>query len=334
MRKLVRTIIILTVIWGAWWFAASTGLERSVAAWLEDRRGAGWHADVAKISKQGFPLKLHTRLQDVYVSDPTSGIAIDMLQLDLIAAAYWPGFMKVQLPDTPINIAIPNRTLTLNAIDGIAELRLRPGPSLQLQNMRFTSDAWAVEEVEGNLISAKDLRLSAVQNETSAKLYHLALNAADLKPGLNIRAAFKLPIDWPLTFETFTADMDVGFDKAWDRSALDGTRPQPRSIVVRSISAVWGTLNVMGTGNVTLDPAGIPTGMMTVNISNWRDILDLVETSGALAASQRVQAEFMAGALSNQGDDPNDLTLVLSFKNGQMSLGPINLGPAPRLVFQ
>lgn len=294
----------------------------------------GWRAEVSAISKHGFPLTLNARLHDVSIADPATGVAVDAAQLDLIAAALWPGFMTVKLPETPIEITTAAGSVMLHANDAQADLLLHPGTSLQLQSMSAVSNAWQVSVAKGSILSADDLRVAVIQDGTTPETYQFNVDVSNLTPGTLTRAAIALPVDWPASFDAFTADVSVTFDMPWDRTALASRRPQPRAVTLRRLKATWGDLNILVTGKVAIDPKGIPTGTLSLALTNWSRIINWAEISGALPVAQRQQAEIMLSALSNLGGSPNDLDLTLSLQEGEMSLGSIRLGPAPRLILR
>ncbi|MGJ8628803.1 MAG: DUF2125 domain-containing protein [Sulfitobacter sp.] len=332
MRRLVWAIVILAVMWVAWWMAASASVQQAMNTWFEDRRELGWTAEVGTISKHGFPLSLHAQLHDVSVRDPGTGVGLDISQLDIMAPAYWPGFLTVKLPDAPFQITTPPGVAEVKLTEARADLRLHPGTSLQLQGISVVSKAWQISLGQSPVLLADTLRLTSTQDNISPETYQLNINAINLTPGNLIRSALALPQDWPMSFDTFIGDIGVTFDKSWDRTAFGTNQPQPRAIALRQIAAKWGSLRISATGDLSINPLGVPTGAVSVIVNNWRDILDLIETSGALQSAQRQQVDILLGAMANLGGDLNDLNLELTFQNGEMSLGPINLGPAPRFV--
>ena len=332
MRRSTWIIAILSVMWCAWWAIASAGLQQALNSWVEDRRELGWTAEIGAISKHGFPLSLHAQLNKVTVADSGTGVGLDMPQLDLIAAAYWPGFMSVKLPEAPFRVTFPTGTLDLQLNSAQADLRLHPGATLQLQGISLMSGVWRASLDQSLALSADTLQFAVIQDDMTLETYKLNVDALNLTPGNLIRTVLALPQDWPGSFEIFSADVWVTFDRPWDRTTFDGPSPQPRAITLRQIAAEWGLLEVSATGDLNIDPMGIPTGTVSVKVSNWRDIVDLVEASGALPSAQRQKAEIVLSALANLGGNSADLILDMSFQNGQMSLGPINLGAAPRFA--
>jgi len=333
MRSLIRLIVILIVIWCAWWMAASTALQRSIRVWFEDRRDMGWQAEVSEISKHGFPFTLHSRLRGLSVSDPVTGVAVDTPQLDLIAAAYWPGFMSVKLPDAPIEMVTPSGGVALRTTDAQFDLRLHPVVTLQLQSMRAISGPWQDDFSQARALSADDLHMCVKQDEVSLETYRFDVNATNLTPGSLPRSFLALPVDWPTSFDIFAADLDVKFDIPWDRNALTERRPQPRHVTLHKVDVSWGSLQILASGQVAIDASGVLNGAISTTISNWRDIVDLAVTSGAVATSERPQVEIMLSALANIEGSPDNLDLNLTFQNGEMSVGPIYLGPVPQVFF-
>ena len=332
MRRLLWLIVILAVIWCTWWMVASAGLQRVVTDWFEDQRNIGWQADVAEVSQHGFPFTLHARVLDISLADPSTGIEVVAPQLDLIAAAYWPGYLTVRLSDAPIEIATPTGRFTLQTKAAQADLRVYPGVALQVQSIGLVSDAWQVRAADGDIVSADDLVVSMTQDEVSSETFQFDVNATKLTPGILVRTLFALPIEWPMAFDAFTADLSVTFDTPWDRKALIENRPQPRAIFIRNADASWGVARMSATGELTIDQSGIPTGDISIVVANWREIIKVAEASGALPSAQRGQVEIMLSAVANLGGGRDDLDLNLSFQNGDMSLGPIRLGPVPRLI--
>ena len=56
MRKLVWLLIVLAVLWGAWWATATTQMQSTLTGLLDTRRAAGGEVTLKDISKSGFPL--------------------------------------------------------------------------------------------------------------------------------------------------------------------------------------------------------------------------------------------------------------------------------------
>lgn len=332
MGRLIGFLVIITGLWSGWWFLAATGAERAVQSWLDLRQAEGWQAQAQSITRSGYPATLNLHIDAPQLADPATGVALEMDHLDLSAPAWWPGDVTLDLPETPIRMTSPDGPLTLQANAGQAILNLHPGPSLQLEAMQATSALWQLIAPEGPLLSGSAFTTSMVQDAETAETYTFDIDATDLTPGTFLRAG--LPADWPLKFDAFKARMTVTFDTPWDRSALEARRPQPREITVKDADIKWGALRHRISGALTVDADGTPDGALTIQLENWRQALDIAQDNGALAADFRPQAETILGMLSNMGGDPETLNMTLTFKGGSMAMGPIPLGPAPRLILR
>lgn len=334
MGKLIKVIVVLTLLWGGWWAIASAGLKSAGTTWFDARRAEGWQADVGSIEKSGFPLRLQTRLTDIALADPETGTAVRMDQFDVSTPAYWSGYVTVTLPDTPITLASPGLRATLAAQDAQADLRLRPDTTLPLESMVLTGGEWKVDTAAGDLLGADTIDISMIQQTADAPVYDFQIDATGLTPGTLPRGFLGLPADWPLAFDTFTGSMTVGFDTVWDRRALEQRRPQPRSIDLERAQFAWGAVEMLATGNVTIDEAGLATGTISLKAENWPAMLEMAETSGYLARNVRPQVEQMLGALAQMSGQTTGLDLTISLQDGRMSMGFIPLGSAPRIVLR
>lgn len=334
MRRLIWLIVILGILWSAWWALAARGIERGLTEWQNTQRAQGWQADIGSLETTGYPLALNTQVLDVALADPTSGVAVTLDDMRVQAPAYWPGYLTLTLPQTPVQLRAPDAKIFFRAPGGEVKLRLHPGTALELEQLRGVSGPWQVNTPAGNLLSADSLHIEMAQDTSASQTYHMTVDAQALTPGDLWRETLALPSDWPLSFDAFTADMTLTLDRAIDRAALKINRPQPREITIQSAEVAWGPLRLTALGAVTIDPAGVPAGQLTLRAENWEQMLDLAETSGALPAALRPQTDTLLGMLANFGGDRDVLDLAMRFDQGQMLLGQIRLGPAPRIYIR
>jgi len=334
MFKLIGVFVVLAILWCGWWAFASATMQRGIANWLETRRALGWQVDVRTVEKRGFPLQLHARINDLTLADPASGAAVKMDELNISSPTYWPGYVTVVLPQTPIALTSAELRGLVTARDAKANLRLRPGASLQLERLGLTAAAWSLDTALSGIVGANTLDLTMIQPTSSSATYDIKLEASDLTPGMIPRAFLGLPADWPLTFDVFAADMTVTFDRLWDRRALGQIRPQPRMIDLKQAHAIWGDVEILASGNVVVDQEGLATGTVSIKAENWPAILDMVENAGYLPPNMRPQAEQMLTGLAQMTGQTTGLDLTLSLKEGRMSMGFIPLGRAPRIILR
>jgi hypothetical protein len=334
MRRLVWIGILFAALWTGWWFFASNSLQAGLQAWLAERRAAGWQADVSNTQSGGFPLALETTLVNPMLADPTSGLAFSASALQINAPVWWPGHVTVMLPEDEMVLASPLVRQSIQAQGAQADLRLHPGTTLQVQQMALTSGPWLHRVPEGSLMAGGGLTLEMLQAQDRTNRYAFKLDAPQFQPGSLPRAALRLPDDWPLTFDSLTLDMDVTFDRPFDRSTIEEARPQPRRIDLALAEAQWGRLSLRSAAALDVDPSGVLSGQFSLQARNWQDILTLSESAGVLPSGMRPQLENILGALARGSGNPDTIDVELTLRDGTMFMGFIPLGRAPRVVLR
>lgn len=183
MRRLLISLISLALLWCLWWAAASYGLREGVTALLRDRRAAGWQAE-AGIVQSGFPLHLGTTLEGLTLSDPAAGNALTAERVDLSAPAWWPGYVTMKVPETPMTITLSGQPFRLRAQDAALGLRLYPGPALALERAEVEGGEFLLSTAQGALLSGDGLSLSATR-ETDDPRYALRLETRAVSPEMS-----------------------------------------------------------------------------------------------------------------------------------------------------
>ena len=333
MIRLIKILVVLAVIWSGWWFASAYGLRQSIAGWFAAQQTRGWQAEFAQIATSGYPLRHITRLDAPTLADPANGTAwrADWISFDSPAA--WPGRQTLRFARTAQRLSYFYQTVTLTAQDMAADLRLKPGVALELTNMSLTAGPWAVAAPDGAVMQAQSLTLAMDQRE-DPRDYAITIDAQNFAPGDGLRRLVRTGQTLPPAFETLTLQMQVRFSRPWDRSALEDNRSQPTEIALRLADVQWGPLRIQAAGKVTVDTDGVPTGAITLKADNWREMLAMARASGSLPSGLEEPAERALTFLSGLGGNPNALDLKLNFRDGFVALGPLPLGPAPRLVIR
>ncbi|MCA0871555.1 DUF2125 domain-containing protein [Seohaeicola saemankumensis] len=333
MMRLVKIAIVLGLLWSGYWFAAGYGLRSSIAGWFATQQARGWQADYADMSTSGFPLHHVTTLTSPALADPRTGAAWQADWLHLQSPAIWPGQQTLMFADTPQRLSYFDQTAVIEAQDMVAALRLHPGVALELDSMALTSGPWTIIDENGAVARADSLTASMVQT-TGPETYDFLVDAQEFSPGTSLRRLLRGAPSLPAAFETLKLDMSVTFDRSWDRSALEDRRPQPHAITLRLADLHWGALRLLAAGQVTVDETGMPTGEVTLKADNWREMLAMAQAAGAIPPQAASPAERVLNMLAGVGGNPNALDVTLGFRNGYVTLGPLPLGPAPRLILR
>jgi len=248
----------------------------------------------------GYPWRHVTMINSPALADPATGAAwqADWLRLD--SPAIWPGRQNLYFAPTPQRLSYFDQTVVVEARDLVARLHLKPGLALALDRMEVTSEDWAITGGGGPVMSAGSLVLAMVQSDTP-ETYQFDVDAAGFAPGARLRRLIGSASSLPATFEALTLDMAVTFDRVWDREALEQRRPQPVAVELKLADLRWGGLRLMAAGSLTVDETGIPTGAITVKAENWREMLAMAQSSGALAPGVADSAERGLKLLASLG---------------------------------
>lgn len=333
MIRLIKICVALALVWSLWWWGAGHVLRQGITGWFSAQNARGWQAEMREIETVGYPLRHVTTLASPALADPATGAAwqADWLMLDSPTA--WPGRQNLHFPPTPQRLSYFDQTVVIEAQDLVARLHLHPGIALALERMEVTSDAWQVTGDGGPVMDAASLVMAMVQSETP-ETYRFDIDAAAFAPGARLRHLIGSAPSLPDRFETLTLDMEVTFDRVWDRKALEQRRPQPVAIDLKLTELHWGALRLMAAGKLTVDDQGVPTGAITVKAENWREMLAMAQKAGAIPPQAVASAERGLKLLASLGGNRNALDVQFNLVDGFIALGPIPLGPAPRLIIR
>ncbi|MEW2911236.1 DUF2125 domain-containing protein [Leisingera sp. JC11] len=331
--RLAKLLIAALLVWSLYWAAAAWGLKNGIAAWFEAQESRGWQAEYAGLETQGYPLRHQTRISRPALADPRTGTAWRADWLELSSPAAWPGQLELHFPATAQRLSYFDRTAVITA-DGLqASLHLKPGVALELEQMAAVADSWQIARGGEAVLSGAALDLRMVQ-AGAPETYRIAAEAREFAPRAAWRRLLAASAPLPERFDTLKLEMTVDFDAPWDRSALEQRRPQPRRIGLKLADARWGDLRLKATGTLTVDDQGLPEGEIALQAENWRGLVLMAERSGALPPSLRSSVERVLGLLAEARGNPRNLDITLGFADGYVTLGPLPLGHAPRLIIR
>lgn len=337
MKRGLKILLGLCVIWGLYWAVAAWGLRQSVQGWFQMQATRGWQVEVGDIAPAGtlggFPWRHVTRIDRPTLADPGTGAAWRTDWLELQSPAIWPGRQSLRFSDGDQRLSYYDQTAVITTEGLQADLFLAPGLALELEELGLTSGAWSIGDGQNSVLSAGDLNLRVVQSDP-AENYQITAEAHAFRPGTDLRRLLRAAPELPQTFETLTLVADVTFDTVWDRNALEQRRPQPRMIDIDLLEAKWGDMRIKSAGTLEVDAAGIPTGELALQVEAWAEFLEMAEDTGLMSATAREQASRVIAVLARASGNPEDLDITLGFRNGYITIGPIPLGPAPRLILR
>lgn len=332
MYRLFGLLVAVALLWGGWWVIGARGMESGIRQWLEARRGENWQAEYADLAVRGFPNRFDTTITEVRLADPETGLAWRAPFFQILSLSYKPNHVIAVWPDQQL-LATPSQKISISAEKMQASAVFQPDTSLAidratlvLQGFALRSDAdWWAEVPAGQLAIRK--------TPARTNVYDLAFEATEMRPSSELRRMLG-GADLAEVFQALRIEAQATFDRPWDLRAIEERRPQVTDIDLKMSEALWGDLHLQAAGQLTVDAAGMPEGDITLRATNWREMLQLGIESGALPKGLGDTLEGALELLAGLSGNKNTLDVKLSFGNGRVSLGPVPLGPAPRLVIR
>lgn len=332
MQRLLALLIGASILWGGWWFIGSSGVKTAFEAWFDERRAAGWVADYSDLSVQGFPNRFDTTLTDLHLADPGTAWAWQAPFLQLLALSYQPNHVIAVFPPEHL-LASPAEKIRITSADTRASLKVDASTRLALDKANLVADTLTLTQENGDATSMTALRAAIERTEGTEATYRIGLNATDLSLPGSLRRLLGASDSLPRTFSALQADLTATFSRPWDLTALETNRPQPTALTLTLAEARWGDLEIAIAGKLAISE-GVPEGQITFKAKNWREILNMAQTAGALPESLAKQAEGVLGMLARANGNPNTLDLPLDLKGGYVFVGPIPVAPAPKIILR
>ena len=332
MRLLLSVIFIAAVAWSGFWVFGSRGVQGGLTRWIEERQVEGWVAEVADISTAGFPNRFDTTFTDIHLADPETGLAWTAPFFQLLAQSYRPNHIIALWPDQH-SLATPSEKIDMRSDKTQASLLLEPGTDLALEQLILVAEGLDITSDQDWSARFPTANFAVEREEAKPESYRIGLRSEQTRLSgdfITTLAAQGLPE----VFETLRLDADVGFDRPWDLRALQDRRPQPTDLELREFRATWGELDLRAAGDLEIDASGFAQGDVRVRAENWREMIALAVSVGAIAPEIGEGMTRALTLLAGLGSDPDILEVPLNFRNGRVNLGPLPLGPAPIFVIR
>ena len=325
MRRLLAFVIVAAALWGVWWTLGRAGNERGWQAFLEQLESNGWTVAYDDLATRGFPSRFDTTATDLTLVPPR-GPAIAMPFFQTLMVAYTPNRAIAVWPPrwTVGPVAVRSETLR-------ASVAVGANPSLPLDRITAVAEALSVGDGDWTLRAAS-FNAATERSEAAENGQRLGLRLNDLLLPQFARDVVDPEGRLPARVDGLRLDAVAGFDAPWDRHAPVQGWPRPVSLSVEALEFDWGALSLRADGPVMFDAAGVPEGRIALSLRGWEDLLALGAATG-LVSEDYVPLATQALTVLDGLDDADGIETELVFEEGRMILGPLPLGPAPRLTY-
>lgn len=330
LKRLTFLLIAAALAWSGWWYWGATNLRGSFERWFAERRDDGWQAEYADMTIRGFPNRHDTTWTDVQIVDPDSGLGweVPFFQLFLLsynrnhAIAVWPDTQSILTPDGRYEMAS----------DSLQASLITEGTGHLLVRSNLAADVVNVTDPDGETTALAALRASVARTEGTTDSYDIAL-AVD---GLALSSPFLRAAEGavPDTFQETRLQAQVTFDRPWSADSLSDDRPRPTAIDLTLARLEWGPMALRLTGDMEIDKKGWIEGDLHIRAENWRDMLRVARRSGEVPESVVDGLEGLLALLSQISGNGKTIDVTLRFDDRRTLLGPLPVGPAPRIEFR
>lgn len=329
MRVLLWVVAGLAVAWAAYWVVGSRTLDSGARAWFEQQAAEGREAGYADLRVAGFPYRFDLTIDGLRLADPASGTAFDTPMLRVYSLAYRPWHIIAALAPEQ-TLTLPGQTIAVASDRIETSVVMVPGRDLALDRLSTVGRDIRATSSLGWTLGADEVRFATRRDRDDPLTHEIGLEATRIAPDPRLTRALAEAGGLPDTIDRLRVDAFVTTTAPLDRNAAE-TRPQVARIDLRETSLAWGVLTLTARGELTPDAAGLAQGRIALTLRNWRVLPPALVAAGIITEPVRPTVEAALATLAAQSPDPETLAVPLDFRNGWASLGPLPLGPAPRL---
>jgi len=316
----------------AFWFLAAARLESGLGQISQALRPR--HLDLSWQSLQvgGFPLALRVDLAGVELRD-RAPLAPGVIRLPRLAASAAPWNFSVWHLTAPDGLKIsaggapPVAMVSADAAAGTLLLPPAGGVRARFDLRQPHADA-GVGLAAQHAVLWVILPPHPPRTDTDPA-FGLALDARELTlPALP--PPFRNPLDELVLGITVRGPVPT----TPPRAAAATWRDAGGSVDIDHFSLRSGTLSIAGSGTVALDKNLQPEGAFSVAIEGYPALLAALVAAGRLRKNAAKIAGLALALLAKTGPDGKpEIRTSLSMQHGEMFLGPIAIGPVPRIAW-
>ena len=329
---------------GIFWWSAAGEMRDGVAAWIEDRRAAGWTISHGKLMTGGYPLQVSADIDNPDIAGPGKP-AKWRWQGDLLR-------LTVELMN-PREILFSSagahrvhtnhggRQEIVEAVVASAKGKGRPGRDGTTEAIVLDLDAVeAKRKGAPETLRIGRLGMTLFIPQRSGETAAMPADREPAGPFVSVSAEkILLPKEarYPLgrTIGKAAIEAKLIGDPAFGATpsqTLAAWRDAGGTLEVRSLDLVWGKFDLSGEGTVALDNALQPIVAMTARIKGYRETVDALVDTGWVQGRDAFATKMVLGVVARATPGgKSQLTVPLSLQQGVLSAGPARLLRVPAI---
>ena len=326
MRALLWVSVVLMALWSGYWFVGRSAVETATTGFFDGAAQRGFIAEKSGHQIAGFPNRFDLTVTDPRLADPRTGLEWTAPFVQIFSLSYKPWHLIMAFPPEQVITSPTDRIVVQTTGKLQASLIVKPNPDLVLDRTTVVGSGLSFVSDQSGRLAMDEFRFATRLDPTRTHTHEIGVEILGLLPDAAVSAA--LP-DLPAQIERLRIDAFAGFSAPIDRN-VGQTRPELTQILMREASLSWGELSVFVSGDLEVQN-GIPEGQLDLRVEGWRNLVGLMTASGLVKPEVGPTVERMMEVYALQTGDAAVLNVPLIFSAGQMRLGPLPLGPAPRL---
>ena len=323
--------LLALVLYSAFWFIVAGRIEDGFGAWARSLRAQNLDLTWRGIRVAGFPAAFRIELSEARLRGVAAADA-GAVQVPLLAGSARPWNFRVWHLAAPDGLSAmagspdrPQATLHAASAAGSVALGAEGGAAAWLD-----LDAPAIDT--GTRFAARDaeLWLSLPKHPPRTHGEKAIGVALDIR-GLTLPVA-PAPFRNPLDDIAFGVTLFGPVPAAPPREAAAAWRDAGGILDLDHLAAHWGVLAMTGSGTLALDRQLQPIGSFSGAIEGYGELLEGLVAAGQLRLNEARIAQLALAMLAKTGPDGKPrLATSFTLQDGEMYLGPVKLGKAPRI---
>jgi hypothetical protein len=331
MRLLLVIVISLGAAWGSFWVWGARALEQGVVQGLADLSAGDMTAEYDALAVRGFPNRFDLTLERPRLRSETLGFAWQAPFFQTLALSYRPNSVIAVWPHDQ-TLELGRSRFTLRSKDLRASVTLGLAANLPLDHMVLVGQELALSADSGGQADLANMRFATRPSLVAVNSHDIGFEITDLRFDAGLRAQLGLPSEWAGGVDRLRVDATLVFDAPLDRFVMAGTRnAQIQALTVREANLRVADIDFSAKGALTVLSDGGLDGTLTLSARPWQAGRDLIVALGLVGPKDTAQLGRMMEVMASLSPDPSALELPLRLADGMIRLGPLVLGPAPRL---
>ena len=329
MKWMFKFVFLAAALWSGYWYFGARAQEKMYAQLLTESRNQGWTAESRNLGVSGFPNRFDTTLTGLNFSDPSGRWSWQGDEFQIKALSYKLNHIIMAWPGEQV-LGTPEGNITVNADLLRASLIMAPTATLPLSRLQLEGEEVALESDRLGPALISRLNAAFFQDETTPTRYRLGVDMSDITPPESLIARLGGGRIFSGAVESLKLSALLEFDREIDRLALQNDQPPvPVSMEIEQGLLMWGGSKLAISGLLAKGNNGFIQGQLDFDVQNWQPIYEVFKQASNLSPTELLT---LRRALDGASGGSN-LVFTLNFQNGETSIGPITIGPAPVYPF-